>query len=94
MAIAERMPDVGRRFYEKVLEKTISQLAAYLAARVEPDGLVIDDCAARGLAIHEDVPGDLFLPFVFQAAPAPSPERIDAVVESATRMFLANYRAK
>ena len=31
MAIAERMPDVGRRFYEKVLEKTISRLAGYLA---------------------------------------------------------------
>jgi len=28
MAIAERMPDVGRRFYEDVLEKTIGRLAA------------------------------------------------------------------
>jgi hypothetical protein len=36
----------------------------------------------------------LFLPFVFQAAPAPSRERVDQVVESATRMFLAAYRAK
>src|SRR5258708_16771571 len=27
MAIAERMPDVGRRYYEHVLEKTISRLA-------------------------------------------------------------------
>src|SRR6202041_1428831 len=35
MAIAERMPDVGRRFYEQVLEKTIGRLAAYLEARVE-----------------------------------------------------------
>ena len=35
----------------------------------------------------------LFLPFVFQAAPAPSPERIDEVVNSATRMFMAAYRA-
>src|SRR6202047_184155 len=32
MAIAERMPDVGRRFYEDVLEKTIGRLAAYLEA--------------------------------------------------------------
>jgi hypothetical protein len=31
---------------------------------------------------------------VFQAAPAPSAERIDQVVESATQMFLAAYRAK
>src|SRR6185369_15876305 len=39
MAIAERMPEVGRRFYEKVLEKNINQLAGYLAARIKPDGL-------------------------------------------------------
>src|ERR1700733_2790066 len=44
MAIAERMPDVGRRFYERVLEKTISRLAAYLEARVAAKELVIDDC--------------------------------------------------
>jgi AefR-like transcriptional repressor, C-terminal domain len=36
----------------------------------------------------------LFLPFVFQAAPAPSAERTAQVVESATRMFLAAYRTK
>jgi hypothetical protein len=34
----------------------------------------------------------LFLPFIFQAAPAPSPERISQVVDSASRMFLAAYR--
>ena len=36
----------------------------------------------------------LFLPFVFQVAPAPSSERIAEVVESATRMFLAAYQKK
>src|ERR1700760_3723942 len=30
MAIAERMPEVGRRYYEHVLAQTISRLAAYL----------------------------------------------------------------
>jgi len=94
MAIAERMPDVGRRFYEKVLEKTISQLAVYLAARIKPDGLVIDDCTLAASQFMMMCQATLFLPFVFQAAPAPSSERIEAVVESATRMFLANYRAK
>src|ERR1700754_1478282 len=44
MAIAERMPDVGRRFYEEVLEKTINRLAAYLEARVAARDLAIDDC--------------------------------------------------
>ena len=36
----------------------------------------------------------LFLPFVFQAEPAPSAERIARVVDSATRLFLQTYRAK
>jgi AcrR family transcriptional regulator len=93
MSIAERMPEVGRRFYEKVLENNISQLAAYLAAREKPDGLVIDDCALASSQFMNMCQATLFLPFVFQAAPAPSSERIDAVVESATRMFLAHYRA-
>src|ERR1700710_205316 len=34
MAIAERMPEVGRRFYENVVALTIRRLAAYLDAHV------------------------------------------------------------
>src|SRR3954463_5218814 len=34
MGIAERMPDVGRRFYENVVALTARRLAAYLKARV------------------------------------------------------------
>ena len=94
MAIAERMPDVGRRFYENVLEKTIGRLAAYLAAHVKPDDLAIDDCRLAASQFMMMCQATLFLPFVFQAAPAPSAERIAQVVESATRMFLAAYRAK
>src|SRR3984957_18315167 len=33
MAIAERMPDVGRRFYDNVIAHTINRFAAYLEAR-------------------------------------------------------------
>jgi hypothetical protein len=36
----------------------------------------------------------LFLPFVFQAEPAPSAERIARVVDSATRLFLQTYQAR
>ena len=34
MSIAERMPDVGRRYYEHVLENTINRIAAYLETRM------------------------------------------------------------
>ena len=94
MAIAERMPDVGRRFYEDVLEKTIGRLAAYLEARVEAKDLAIDDCQLAASQFMMMCQASLFLPFVFQAAPPPSAERMAQVVESARRMFLAAYQMK
>ena len=94
MAIAERMPEVGRRFYENVLEKTNNRLANYLKTHVRPNDLAIDDCQLAASQFTMMCQASLFLPFIFQAAPAPSAERIAEVVESATEMFLAMYRAK
>jgi AcrR family transcriptional regulator len=94
MAIAERMPDVGRRYYENVLEKNINRLAFYLEARVTAKELVIDDCQLAASQFMLTCQAALFLPLIFQAAPPPSVERIAQVVESATRMFLAAYQAK
>jgi AcrR family transcriptional regulator len=94
MAIAERMPEVGRRFYENVLEKTINRLADYLKLHVRPGDLAIDDCQLAASQFIQMCQATLFLPYVFQAAPAPSADRIAQVVDSATRMFLAAYRAK
>jgi AcrR family transcriptional regulator len=94
MAIAERMPDVGRRYYARVLDKTINRLSDYLKAHVVTGDLDIDDCDLAASQFMELCKASLFLPFVFQAAPAPSEERMIEVVDSATRMFLAAYRAK
>jgi AcrR family transcriptional regulator len=94
MAIAERMPEVGRRYYANVLEKLNNRLADYLHAHVATGDLAIDDCGLAAAQFMEVCKASLFLPFVFQAAPAPSAERIAEVVDSATRMFLAAYRAK
>src|SRR5215217_9055850 len=43
MAIAERMPDVGRRYYKNVLDKTINRLSEYLKIHVASGDLTIDD---------------------------------------------------
>ena len=94
MAIAERMPDVGRRYYEQVLESLINRLAAYLEARVKLADLKIDDCQLAASQFQLMCQASLFLPYIFQASPAPSPERIREVIESALQMFLAAYRAK
>jgi hypothetical protein len=94
MAIAERMPDLGRRFYENVLAKSIDRLAEYLQVHVQPNDLAIDDCQLAAAQFMQMCQATLFLPFVFQAEPAPSAERIARVVDSATRLFLQTYRAK
>ena len=93
MAIAERMPEVGRRYYEQVLEKTIGRCASYLEAHVRAGELAVDDCELAASQFMVTCQASLFLPFIFQAAPPPSAERIAQVVESAPRMFLAAYRA-
>ncbi|MDA9467331.1 TetR/AcrR family transcriptional regulator [Bradyrhizobium sp. CCBAU 53415] len=94
MAIAERMPDVGRRYYARVLDKSINRLSDYLKAHVASGDLDIDDCALAASQFMELCKASLFLPFVFQAAPAPSEQRMTKVVDSATRMFLAAYKTK
>ncbi|HEY7846117.1 MAG TPA: TetR/AcrR family transcriptional regulator [Bradyrhizobium sp.] len=94
MAIAERMPDVGRRYYEQVLESLVNRLAVYLEARVSLGDLKIDDCQLAASQFQLMCQASLFLPYIFQASPAPSAERIGEVVESAIRMFLAGYGKK
>jgi AcrR family transcriptional regulator len=94
MAIAERMPEVGGRFYENVVAHTIARLAAYLDAHVTTGDLAIEDCKLAASQFMMACQASLFLPFVFQASPAPSAKRITQVVESATRMFLAAYQVK
>jgi AcrR family transcriptional regulator len=94
MAIAERMPEVGRRYYERVLEKTIKRLASYLDVHVKQGELAIDDCEHAASQFMLTCQASLFLPFIFQAAPPPSPGRIKTVIDSAVRMFLASYAVK
>jgi AcrR family transcriptional regulator len=43
MAIAERMPELGSRFYTHVIAHTVDRFAAYLEARAALGELVMDD---------------------------------------------------
>jgi AcrR family transcriptional regulator len=91
MAIAERMPEVGRRYYEQVLEKTIERFSGYLETRVKAGDVVIGDLQLAASQFMMMCQASLFLPQLFQAAPPPSVQRMTEVVESATQMFLAAY---
>ena len=94
MAIAERMPDVGSRFYQQVIAHTVNRFATYLQARGQAGDLVIDDYELAAWQFMQMCQATLFQAFIFQAKPAPSAEQIAVVVDSATRVFLSAYRAK
>src|SRR5215467_147715 len=91
MAIAERMPEIGRRHYAQVIAKTANELATYLKARIRVGDLVIDDPELAATQFTQTCQASLFLPFILQVTPPPSRAQIEKSVRSATRMFLAAY---
>jgi AcrR family transcriptional regulator len=92
MAIAERMPDVGRQYFSHVIDRTTRELAAYLDSEVAASRLSIDDTELAAQQFMLTCQATLFLPFILQVTPPPSRAQIAKVVASATRMFLAAYR--
>ncbi|MDF3812848.1 MULTISPECIES: TetR/AcrR family transcriptional regulator [Rhodopseudomonas] len=93
MAIAERMPEVGQRYYERVIANSLGRFTRYLEQQVQAGTLAIDNCYLAASQFTKLCQATLFLPYIFQVADVPSPDRIAEVVDSATRMFMATYRA-
>ncbi|MGA8317265.1 MAG: TetR/AcrR family transcriptional regulator, partial [Bradyrhizobium sp.] len=62
MAIAERMPEVGRRFYTNVVAVTVARLADYLQARAKLDNLAIDDFELASTQFTQMCQASLFMP--------------------------------
>src|ERR1700758_4464575 len=94
MAIAERMPEVGSRFYTNVIAMTVDRFAAYLEARARLGELAIDDYQLAAWQFMQMCQATLFQAFIFQAKPSPPPDQIAKVVASATRVFFASYRPR
>jgi len=92
IAIAERMPELGRRFYEQGPAKGIRKLAAYIAAQVEAGVLVVEDCEVAAAQLLEAYQAMLFKSMVFNFVREPSEEQIARVVPIAVKVFLAAYR--
>ena len=94
IAVAERMPDIGRKVYETGPAVGIAKVAAYLQAQVDAGVLAIDDCEVAAAQFIESCHATMFKPVLFNFAPPPTPKRIDHVVGIAVRTFMAAYRAK
>ena len=93
IAIAERMPELGGKFYERGPARGIAKLAAYFEAQVAAGVLVVEDCEIAAAQFMEACQAMIFKSMVFNFASAARPERIEHVVRIAVKTFLAAYRA-
>lgn len=91
-AIADRMPEIGRVFYETGPAVGIAKLADYLKAQNEAGVLAVDDCMVAAAQFLDACKSTLFMPVLFNFSAAPGPEAIKHVVGIAVRTFLRAYR--
>jgi AcrR family transcriptional regulator len=94
VAIADRMPEIGKTFYETGPAFGIGRLATYLAAQVRAGTLAIEDCEVAAAQFLDACQSTLFKPVLFNFAPPPSADRIRHVVAMAVAMFLAAYQVR
>jgi AcrR family transcriptional regulator len=93
MAIAERMPGIGKAFYETGPEVGIIRVKNYLEAQVKAGVLAIEDCEVAAAQFLDACQSTLFKPVLFNFGPPPSAERVNHVIGIAVRAFLKAYKA-
>ena len=92
IAIADRMPEIGRIFYETGPALGIEKLAAYLQAQTEAGVLAVDDCEVAAAQFLDACKATLFPPVLFNFRGTPEPDQIGYAIGVAVRTFLAAYR--
>jgi AcrR family transcriptional regulator len=91
IAIADRMPEIGRQFYESGPAVGIAKLAHYLQTQVDAGVLQVDDCEVAAAQFLDSCVSITFKPVLFNFSAPPPPERIDYVVGIAVRTFMKAY---
>ena len=94
IAIADRMPEIGRAFYETGPAFGIARVAAYLRAQNEAGVLAVEDCEVAAAQFLDSCQSTVFKPVLFNFGEPPRRERIEHVVRIAVRAFMAAYRAR
>jgi AcrR family transcriptional regulator len=92
IAIADRMPEIGKVFYETGPAFGISKLAAYLEAQTKAGVLAVDDCEVAAAQFLDACQSTLFKPVLFNFSPPPQEDAIAHVVGIAVRTFMRAYR--
>lgn len=92
VGVAERMPDLGREFYENGPLQGARRIAGYLDRKVAEGQLEIDDTALAAVQFVDLCQSTVLRPRLFNALrERPSDAEISRVVASAVAMFLARY---
>jgi AcrR family transcriptional regulator len=92
IAIADRMPEIGRVFYETGPAIGIARLADYLKAQNEAGVLAVDDCQVAAAQFLDSCKSTVFMPVLYNFDTTPRDDAIKYVVSIAVRTFLRAYR--
>lgn len=92
IAIAGRMPELGKRFYLTGPASGIARVARYLEDQVKAGILKVDDCEVAAAQFLDSCKSMTLQPLLLNAVERPSEERVAHVVATAVRTFLAAYR--
>jgi AcrR family transcriptional regulator len=91
ISIAERMPAIGKQFYETGPATGIARLSRYLEDQVAAGFLAIPDIEVAAAQFLDSCQSTMFKPLIFNFGGPPTEERINHVVGIAVRTFLAAY---
>lgn len=92
IAIADRMPELGVRFYESGPARGIASLRRYLEHKVATGILKPHDCEVAAAQFIDSCTSITFKPMLFNCSGPPNDGHIAHVVGMAVRMFLAAYK--
>src|SRR6476646_7502282 len=88
LGIADRMPELGRKFFEQGPARGIARLSTYFREQIAAGKLRIDDVELAASQFMDACQSTLFKPMIFNFAPPRSEEQIAHVVRTAVRTFL------
>jgi AcrR family transcriptional regulator len=94
VAICERMPEVGRKFYEAGPANGIACLTRYLVAQQDAGLLKLDDPRLAANQFLEACLGPIFKPLLFCSTTQIDEDEVERSVRSAVRTFLAAYATR
>jgi len=92
IAISDRMPEIGKEFYETGPAEGVARVRHYLEGQVAAGILAIEDCEVAAAQFLDSCLATILKQLLFNASEAPTDERIHHVVGIAVRTFLAAYR--